>query len=322
MTPNQQPSLFRRPALIVISGFLLALIVLPAISNAAFQEPATNPPKYDTTLLPELINVTGSASVFQQKAGSLLIGPLDATKCDITIPNATDDNTGCAKLCLNPDLTTFPGVTDTTNCILSWKDLAAPVSGFLKKFDGTSTSLTTLPPYGNAINTSTATVDTGYIGWQANPSGGTQSQLFSFIAETPSGTENTSPGTIRPAAIRAEGDTNSYFAGEFLGTLGVVGLGAGVPRLCLNDQGGGGSCISRWSDITALANPQIVTLQDVHRSQYVVDQGHTSAAGGIVAGSLVAGQAQATALGLYSCGDNICQSMVETLATCPTDCQP
>lgn len=307
MTPKQQHFYLRRLSLIIIGGFLVVTIIQPHRGNAAYQEPTLNAPTYDTMVIPEIINIGGSATVSQQKLGSLLVG-IDTDK---------------KKLCLNPQLTTYPGVSDPVNCISAWSDLSGQTSGYLRKFDGTSVTTNGLPPYGNPGNTSTATRDTGYVAWQAQPSRwDTRSQLFTFIAETPSGTEDTGVGKKPASAIRAEGDSSANFAGEFLGTLGLVGYGSGSPKLCLNDQGGaGGSCISRWSDIAALSNLQIVNLQNLHGSQIILDQGQTATAGSLVAGSLVAGAPLYTTSIVYSCGDNICQAQTETKTNCSLDCQ-
>lgn len=304
MTPNQQHLLLRRSSLILISGILFASLLLPTGGYAAYSEPTLNPPRYDTDIIPELLHTSGSNTYYQQKLGSLLIGTPTNSK----------------QLCLNPNLTVYPGASDPGNCISSWSELSSQATGFLRRFDGNATTNGFLPPYGNTGNPSTAVPDEGYVGWQANDSDISSSQLFSFIAETPSGTVNTAPGTIPPAAIRAETDTNSYYAGEFLGTLGIVGLGAALPKLCLNDNGTGVSCKSSWAEVIAQADSSIVSLQDLHASQFIVNQGQTSTTGVLVAGALVAGQPLMTTPAVYSCGDNICQSQTENDFNCSIDC--
>lgn len=305
MTPNQQHLSLPRSSLILISGILFASLLLPAGGYAAYSEPALNPPKYNTDVIPELLHTGGSNTIYQQKLGSLLIGTPGDSK----------------QLCLNPDQSQYPGASDPTNCISAWSQLSSQATGFLRRFDGNSVAPGYLPPYANPGITPVTSPDTAYVGWQAKPSDSSTSQLFSFIAETPSGTANNAPGTIPPAGIRAEGDTNSYYAGEFLGTLGIVGLGAGSPKLCLNDNGSGTACISKWSDVVAQADPNIVSLQDLHANQYFVNQGQTSTTGILVAGSLVAGQPLMTTPAVYSCGDNICQSPTEHIGNCSIDCQ-
>ena len=335
MTPNQHHSPIRRLALIAISGLLFASIIYPFIGRAVYREPATNPPsynvplsppQYDATLVPEIINVAGSATVYQQKSGSLLIGPADASKCDLVTVGG--DRSGCSKLCLNPDLTNYRGTSDPTNCISSWRDIPPPTTGFLHRFDGTAADRATLPPYGNSGNASTALIDSGYVGWQANPSGVNTSQLFSFIAEAPPCLTLTPPcpatSGIPPSAIRAEGDASTNYAGQFLGTLGVVGAGPpdspGAPWFCLNENTGG-SCIAQWLDLAAQTNPKIVRLQNLQGNLIILDQGQTATAGTLVAETLVAGQPVFTTPPSSSCGDGICQPPTETTNACSHDCK-
>lgn len=337
MTPKRLPKQIRQFAVLTIGGLLVFSFFLSFSASAvsAYTEPLTNPPQYDTAVVPEIINVSGSATVYQQKTGNLLVGPTDSTKCGIAVPNGTNDNSGCAKFCLNPMMAVgfYTDTSDTTgsppNCITSWADLAVDTSGFLKLFESTGT----LPPFTNGSSPNMP--EAGYIAWQAKPSGtsyddiqagqpyNNNAQLFSFIAEAPAETSPPYSGTIPPAAIRAEGDASNYYAGQFLGTLGVVGWGGAQPRLCLNDQdSGGGSCISRWSDLAAFSDLQIVPLQDLRAPQHFLSQGHTAASGTLYVQSLVAGEPLLTTPVGYSCGDGICNGgeYSESINYCPADC--
>jgi len=303
MIRKQQQLLQSIGALISISGFFVVLI-FPSIGYAAYSEPAGSPPSYDPAVISEIINTAGpyasDATGFQQKIGSLTVG------------SAADPK----KLCLNP--VTAGTDSSTAYCITSWDQIAPPNTGFLRLFDGNSSNFGRLPPFGNGTNTSTAIQDSGYVGWQANASNLSTAQLFSYIAETPSGTFN-SGGAVRPAAIRAEVDSGTNFAGEFLGTLGIVGFGSGAPELCLNNEGSTGTCISKWSDI--YVNTQIVNLQNLQLSQHFLDQGQTATVGTLVVNAVVTGQPVMTTPLTYSCGDNICQTPSETTLTCSADCK-
>jgi hypothetical protein len=127
MTRNQQ-----LPTVQFYTRFLVgALVVLVAFSyqsvRAAYTEPTQNPPKYDTSQIPEIVNV-GAA---EQRVGNILIGAGTTGTCT---------GSGCYALCLNPDMTTYPGgTTDPMNCITSWDltGLTAGLGVYLSRFNAT-----------------------------------------------------------------------------------------------------------------------------------------------------------------------------------------
>ncbi len=288
MIINKQHKFRHIHVLSMLSLVIIGFSWYPSII-LAYSEPNYSPPSYDTDQIPEIINISGSATIFQQKKGSLLIGTNLVQK----------------KFCLNPNLVDFPGTSDTgtvpPNCITSWNQLDISSSLYLQLFDGNSTKPAYLP----------SNIQTGYVGWQAKPPVGSTSQLFSFIASAPTGTLGATPAT----AIRADGVGTNY-AAEFLGTVAVVGY-SNPPQLCLNEFQVGGSCITSWS---TFINSQIVSLQNLRSTTVIPDQGQTSASGALVVGAVVAGQPIETNPLAVSCGDNVCRPPIETNLNCSYDC--
>ena len=323
MTPNQRhnTTLLRKASFSIAAVALLLSWANFSYAIVPYQEPKTEGfggypyPKYDANVIPELLNGTTAA---QQKTGSFLIG-----------------GTGLgSSLCLNPAISIYPGITDTIagsslipNCISSWNQLKAALitaNGYLR--------LLTSP---TRVDDGTAndTLDNGAIAIQAignKDSSGvvstTTGQLISLIAEAPDGSNS----SATPTAIVSDSPTTSLYAATFAGKIAVVGDVAGPGRvgntqqICLNLATGTAatSCIADWGDISKIADPTIVRLQNMRTSaRRDPDNGSTAVSGYLIAGSLVAGMPNATTSSGFSCGDGMCSYLTESASSCPTDCQ-
>lgn len=303
MTRNQQ-----LPTVQFYTRFLVGvLVVLVAFSyqsvRAAYTEPTQNPPKYDTSQIPEIVNV-GAA---EQRVGNILIGAGTTGTCT---------GSGCYALCLNPDMTTYPGgTTDPMNCITSWDltGLTAGLGVYLSRFNATQAAAVD----GGSLTTVS---DAGYIGLQAKPSTGGNSQLYTVIAEEPVGSHLVGSGV---SAVRSDTAAGTSYAAEFVGTVAIGPVSPG-GKICLNDARAGGSaadCITSWTNIVANADPLIVRLQNL-RSTIMpsTDIGQTATSGGLLTGSLVVGSPTFATPLAYSCGDGMCQTGTESRTLCSIDC--
>ncbi|MEK7637072.1 MAG: hypothetical protein AAB402_01600 [Patescibacteria group bacterium] len=315
--PRNNPTLWI--AAVVIGGISGLTLLHPDFGYAAYSEPLSNPPQYNvsTVEIPEFIN---GAAFAQQKKGSLLIGERNGALSNCT----TDSETGCSRLCLNPDLTNFPGTTDsnpaTGNCITSWPMLTSRLissgGSYVRRQDNPAHSDNAIPdPPGD-------TIDNGAFSIQAKPytysSSNQNAQLITLIAEAP---DSASANT--PTGIYSEALTDASYAATFAGRLAVVG---GQQQICLNDSLNGNlndnDCISNWTDITA-SQAAIVRLQNLGLDQRITsDSGNTAAGGSLVAGSLVAGGPTSATSSDFSCGDGICSIVNnETRQNCSADCK-
>ncbi len=306
---RNQPFNTNSIGLLILAGIIVGLIALkPVFSFAAWSEPTTTFPMYNSTnslqtdYIPEVLNGT---SATQLKYGTLQIGPIDSSTCDLSSsPGAIV--TGCAKICLNPSGNgTVTMTTDPTNCVYSWAQLKAlnqshmPASGTYL-----SNNKSTLTDNGFiAVRSSGSTIPT--------PSSDAMSYyglMMTFMTEAP----NASWPALQSSAI-----TSTDYAAQFAGTLAIS------SGLCLNDVTGGSGqyCIQRWSDIAAQQNPNIVRLQNLNTAQdHPADNGSVGTDGVLVAQALVGGVPPADAQIGMTCGDGICSIATETVTNCPADC--
>lgn len=334
MTLNQPFKKQLLPVLGLLSVVVGLALVQPGFLYAAYSEPSGVPPNYTTTEVPELLNGSNTA---QRKIGSLLIGPLDSATCNPQSSNPTD-KAGCSKLCLNPNLAAFPGVSDVVgsagappSCVSSWDEISGALitgSALVRKMANPSHFDDPSP---NPLDT----VDNGAFSLQAQPytvlydSSHTfvvnpYAQLITLMAGAPA---NTVRGdTLRPTGIIADAQTGSNFAAQFSGRLAIVTDETIPHQICLNSPDGNANCITDWSGVTVSQDPTMVRLQNVSTSATIIpDRGNTATSGLLVTESMVSGIPSLTTPLASSCGDGICTSGNETATNgakyCPQDCQ-
>ncbi len=287
-----------------------------------------------TTVAP----LNSSASI-QTTQGSLVIG--DVGRSSVLCLNAT---TGADPL----------ATTDTNNCISAWNQVANSTGQYVRlsssgacdpDYDPTAAPCLDPNRYlkqvgyvhirGRSDETVTPKIRHGFTTVAEsplvcdNPTGGqgdgrcqnTGGQICSYNIDClPASDVNTD---ITTAALYAtDGGVAANYAGYFSGKFYIQ---PGDGKLCLNGLTGT-SCVTRWSDVTAIGTNKYLKLQTAVTP--TIQAGSASLTGVAWTGSAIAGSLDSDASMRCSgptcrtCGDGYCASgSGETSAICPVDCE-
>lgn len=236
---------------------------------------------------PEFLNASAAA---QRKLGALLVKTAGSGAC------TTADPSGCT-LCLNADANN--GTRDATNCIRTWSDIGSKIGG----------------PFVRLLAAGDTSTDVGYARFRGNAD---NRQFISAILR-PSSTATSG------ASLFARSSSDSQYAGQFDGTVAVIG-----GRLCLNGtddmsaSNPGGHCIGHWTDLVNTPVSDIVRLQTVTASvPYLYPDVGAVAVDGVAVfkTSLVLGQPLNGTSPQYTRSDGWCSwENGETHTNSPEDC--
>lgn len=274
----------------------IGLGILPLLVVAqTYVEPAGPPPQSTPLGRPALEFLNGTTEP-QRKIGSLVIGESNGS----ALPNCTStDRSGCARLCLGSDPT--KSINDPL-CISDWSELIAYVGGPFLHLQDLADLGTTPPNDSGQIGTN---ADDGFSAVEADLA---YNQLISFMVEANGAVSNS-------GAIRAEATSDSHYAGQFDGYLGIQ-KSIGSAELCLN-----GSCIISWAD--AIAPPPDALRHQTQRN-FSRQSGTVGLAGSAYVGSLVVGAVESFqpnfSNSAYTCGDGLCSVENESISNCSADC--
>lgn len=287
----------------------MAAAIGPLIVQAQLINPVAPPPGGQTSRPITVSNLP------QQKIGSFILGKTSGT-CDPSDPN---NRVGCARLCLNLQLTDYTTTqygtsTNPTYCISSWTDLTGPIN---QKY------LSLLPlPGGVTPNAN------GYVKIQ-----GTTLAVNPYTLRLKNGS-----AINGNSALYVDGQTPDNFAGFLVGQVEVNTNGAANGRICLNstnnyntvtpttDDLAGRYCIQNWVSGPNAIQPKLFTGRlTLNPVAAMVDQiGTLALTRGLRAGGFTLGEP----IGLpvaWTCGDGICSAgNGETLTAganqCLADC--
>lgn len=244
---------------------------------------------------------TPDLSKSQEKIGSLMVGERNGV-----LPNCTNaDSSGCSKLCLNAE--TSLGVTDPSNCIMTWSDVTAMGAN----------------AYLHLQKVTEVTPDSGYVDLAALPQSNYPIVPGEEIPLPPSKTGRSTLSMIslianasgKPgnAGLSAASLSDTQDAGHFVGTFDIE-QNSEATALCLN-----GDCRKSWAE--TVSNPNLLHLQKTRT--YTPDQGSVSASGPIViSGSMIVGlpSANTTLPSSLTCGDGLCTPDNGEIISCSIDC--